>query len=230
MANYVIIGGSSGIGKQIVEDLVAEGHSVYSSYFKGTPLGLSGLTEWQYDATTEQIDLTILPEQIDGVVYCPGSITLAPFHRLKEEAFMADYQLQVVGAVRSLQQLLPQLKKSESPAVVLYSTIAVQKGFGFHSMVSSSKGAIEGLTKALAAEWAPKIRVNAVAPSITDTPLASRILGSEEKIKANADRHPLKKIGNTSDISEISRFLLSPKSSWITGQIIHVDGGLSSLG
>ena len=125
--------------------------------------------------------------------------------------------------------LLPNLKRSSNPSLILFSTVAVQAGFNFHSLVSSSKGAIEGLTKALAAEFAPKIRVNCIAPSITDTPLAASLLNSEEKKLINAQRHPLKKIGTPEDVASLATFLLSENSSWITGQILHVDGGISTL-
>ena len=229
MANYLVIGASSGIGKQISVDLENEGHQVYHTYFsKGAQEELKG-PQISYDATQDELELDWLPEQLDGVVYCPGSIQLAPFHRLKPEAFMEDYQLQVLGAVRSLQRVYPLLKNSDQASVVLFSTIAVQKGFNFHSMVSSSKGAIEGLTRSLAAEWSPKIRVNSVAPSITQTPLAERLLNTEDKLRANAERHPLQRVGSVHDISEVSRFLLSSRSSWITGQCLHVDGGLSTI-
>jgi len=124
---------------------------------------------------------------------------------------------------------LPRLKKSENASIVLFSTVAVQTGFNFHSQVAVSKGAIEGLSRSLAAEFAPKIRVNAIAPSLTDTGLASKLLSSEEKKQANAERHPLKKIGTPKDIAEMAVFLLSEKANWITGQILHVDGGMSSI-
>lgn len=107
--------------------------------------------------------------------------------------------------------------------------MAVQTGFPFHAQVAVSKGAIEGLTRALAAEWAPNIRVNAVAPSLTDTPLAAKYLSSEEKVQANAQRHPLKKLGSPLDIAQMAAFLLSEQSAWMTGQILHVDGGMSSV-
>ncbi len=229
MANYLVIGASSGIGKQIALDLQNEGHSVFSTYFRsGVQSDLEGV-QFKYNAVEDDLDIDQLPASLDGLVYCPGAIALSPFHRIKAEAFIEDYSLQVLGAVRSLQQCYPKLKAAENPSVVLFSTIAVQKGFNFHSLVASSKGAIEGLARSLAAEWAPSIRVNVVAPSITRTPLADRLLNSEDKINANANRHPMQRIGEPQDISEVSRFLLSDKSSWITGQIMHVDGGLSSL-
>jgi NAD(P)-dependent dehydrogenase (short-subunit alcohol dehydrogenase family) len=148
---------------------------------------------------------------------------------LKEEDFLNDYKLQVLGAIKSIQAVISRLKKSEIGSIVLFSTVAVQTGLSFHTQVSTSKGAIEGLTKALAAEYAPKIRVNCVAPSLTDTPLAFSLLNTEQKKEANAQRHPLKRIGTTEDIANIVEFLVSSKASWITGQIIHVDGGISTL-
>jgi NAD(P)-dependent dehydrogenase (short-subunit alcohol dehydrogenase family) len=137
--------------------------------------------------------------------------------------------LQVVGAVKAIQGILPNLKQAENASVVLFSTVAVQSGFNFHTQVSASKGAIEGLTRALAAELAPGIRVNCIAPSLTDTPLAGKLLNSDEKKEANAQRHPLKRIGTPSDIASMAAFLLSGASSWMTGQVLHVDGGMSSI-
>jgi NAD(P)-dependent dehydrogenase (short-subunit alcohol dehydrogenase family) len=156
-------------------------------------------------------------------------VTLKPFARVKPEDFVSDFQLQLVGAVKVIQASLPKLKNANSPSIVLFSTVAVQTGFNFHSLVASSKGAVEGFTRALAAEFAPKIRVNCIAPSITDTPLAGSLLNTDEKKEANAQRHPLKKIGKPEDLANLAAFLLSEKSSWITGQVLHVDGGMSSL-
>jgi NAD(P)-dependent dehydrogenase (short-subunit alcohol dehydrogenase family) len=161
--------------------------------------------------------------------YCPGSINLRPFERIKPIDFEIDYKLQVIGAIKIIQAVLPKLKKAENASIVLFSTVAVQSGFPFHTQVAASKGAIEGLTKALAAEYAPKIRVNCIAPSLTDTPLAANLLNNDQKKEANAARHPLKRIGAAEDIAHIAAFLLSEKASWITGQIMHVDGGMSSL-
>ena len=170
-----------------------------------------------------------MPDDLDGLVYCPGSINLKPFDRIKPEDFELDYKLQVTGLIKILQLVLPRLKKSANASVVLFSSVAVQTGFTFHSQVAASKGAIEGLTKALAAEFAPKIRVNCIAPSLTNTPLAASLINNEQKLEANSLRHPLKRIGHTKDIAHMALFLLSDKSSWITAQIMHVDGGISSL-
>jgi NAD(P)-dependent dehydrogenase (short-subunit alcohol dehydrogenase family) len=230
MKNYLIVGGSSGIGQVLVNQLSAKGHNVYATYNKTEVSPSDPKVQYHHlDVRQDVVDLSFLPDQIDGLVYCPGSINLMPFHRIKPTKFLEDYQLQVVGAVNILQQVLPYLKKSESASVLFFSTVAVQTGFNFHTQVAASKGAIEGLTRSLAAEWAPKIRVNAIAPSITNTPLASKLLSSDDKIQANADRHPLKKIGSPEDIANAAFFLLSEQSSWITGQILNVDGGISSL-
>ena len=187
------------------------------------------MNHFPLDVRTEEPDLSFLPEVLDGFVYCPGAIDLKPFNRIKEASIIEDLNLQVMGVVRILQLILPKLKASGQGSVVLFSTVAVQTGFPFHAQVAISKGAIEGLTRSLAAEFAPTIRFNAIAPSLTNTPLAEKLLSSPEKIEANGQRHPLKRIGEAEDIAEAACFLLTDKSSWITGQILHVDGGMSSL-
>lgn len=229
MANILIIGASSGIGLALAKQLIAEGHQVYGTFNK-TTTSADGFTKLQpVNVLDENSDFSFLPDVIDGLLYCPGAVNLKPFARIKPEDFAADYQLQLIGAVKCIQACLPKLKNSAQASIVLFSTVAVQTGFNFHSLVASSKGAIEGLTKALAAEFAPKIRVNCIAPSITDTPLAATLLNTAEKKEANAQRHPLKKIGNPEDLANLAAFLLSEKSSWITGQVLHADGGMSSL-
>ncbi len=227
MKQFVVIGGSTGIGAQLSENL-SQQHSVFASYNQTPKESRDNLHYFQADVLTP-IDFSFLPDQIDGLAYCVGSISLKPFARIQAADFMADYQKQVVGAISTIQALLPRLKASENASIVLFSTVAVQTGFPFHTLVSSSKGAIEGLTRALAAEFAPKIRVNCIAPSITQTPLASALLSSPEKIEANAQRHPLKRIGAAIDVANLAEFLLSDKSSWITGQIHAIDGGMSAL-
>lgn len=228
--NYLIIGASSGIGKSLTDILVKEGNNVIGTYFK-TPFksNSSNLEIQPLDVNEEHLTLDFLPETLDGLIYCPGSINLKPFHRIKPKEFLEDYNFQVVGAIKVLQACLPALKRSSAASVILFSTVAVQMGFNFHSLVASSKGAIEGLTHALSAELSPKIRVNCIAPSVTDTRLAAGILGSDEKKETNAQRHPLQRIGEAADIAEMASFLLSNKASWITGQVFHVDGGLSSI-
>lgn len=229
MKNIVIIGHSSGIGKALTEKLAAE-NEIYGTCYQ-TPVDFQheNIHSHYLDVTGEAPDFSFMPETIDGLVYCPGAIQLKPFGRIKEAEFMADYQLQVLGAVKVIQHCLPGLKKSAAPSIVLFSTVAVQVGFSFHSLVSAHKGAIEGLTKALAAEFAPNIRVNCLAPSITDTPLASSLLSSPEKVAAHAQRNPLKRIGRAEDLANAAAFLLREESAWMTGQILHIDGGMSTL-
>jgi NAD(P)-dependent dehydrogenase (short-subunit alcohol dehydrogenase family) len=228
MKHYVIIGGSTGIGLALAELLSTHAH-VTATYANTQPEPLDHVKYLHFDVNKPELDFSWLPETIDGLAYCVGSIALKPFARIKPEEFISDYQKQTLGAIKIVQAALPSLKSAEQSSVVLFSTVAVQTGFPFHTLVASSKGALEGLTRALAAEFAPKIRVNAIAPSITQTPLAAALLNSPEKIEANALRHPLKKIGQAHDIAELAAFLLSEKSSWITGQIHHIDGGISNI-
>lgn len=221
--NIVIIGGNSGIGKSIIEKLNVLGPNVF-------PYHRSGEGETHLDVTQKFDSITGLPEVIDGLVYCPGTISLKPFHRFSIEDFQRDYEINVLGAVKVLQACMKGLKKSESASVVLFSTVAVQVGLGFHSSISSAKGAVEGLAKSLAAEWAPnKIRVNVVAPSLTDTPLASALLGNDDKKEASNKRHPLGRYGQPEDIASAAVFLLSADAGWMTGQVLHLDGGMSSV-
>jgi NAD(P)-dependent dehydrogenase (short-subunit alcohol dehydrogenase family) len=230
MSNYLVIGASSGIGKQLALQLANSGHRVYATYCKNRLSSEQENLHYHYlNVMDEELKLDFLPETISGLIYCPGSINLRPFERTNADDFAADYQLQVVGAVKTIQAVLPRLRKSGDAAIVLFSTVAVQTGLSFHAQVSASKGALEGLTRALAAELAPAIRVNCIAPSLTDTPLAASLLSSEQKREANAQRHPLKRIGTAEDIAEIAEFLVSGKAGWITGQILHVDGGFSSV-
>jgi NAD(P)-dependent dehydrogenase (short-subunit alcohol dehydrogenase family) len=230
MENYLIIGASSGIGKKLSEKLSESGHQVFGTYHKKElQLDNNSVQYYPLNVLDDTISFDFLPEKLSGVIYCPGSINLRPFERIKPVDFINDYNLQVVGAVKTIQAIASKLRSSENAAIILFSTVAVQTGFPFHTLVSSSKGAIEGLTKALAAEYAPNIRVNCIAPSLTDTPLAASLLNSDQKRRANAERHPFKRIGTTDDIANMVEFLLSPKASWITGQIMHVDGGISTL-
>jgi NAD(P)-dependent dehydrogenase (short-subunit alcohol dehydrogenase family) len=229
MATILIVGASSGIGSALANQLITEGHKVYGTYHKTVPTN-KGFADLQpLNVIDDTLPIEFLPEVLDGLVYCPGAINLKPFTRLKPQDFVEDYQLQLLGAVKVIQACIPKLKNSPHSSIVLFSTVAVQTGFNFHSLVASSKGAVEGLTKALAAEFAPGIRVNCIAPSITDTPLAAALLNTDEKKQSNAQRHPLKKIGRAEDLANLAAFLLSEKSSWITGQILHIDGGISSL-
>ena len=229
MGNYLVVGASSGIGKAIAEKLAKEGHQVIATFNKNEIASTTNMQAHALNVLDDTFSISFLPESIDGIVYCPGSINLKPFARISVADFTHDFNLQVGGAIKVIQAALPALKQSGKSSIILFSTVAVQLGLNFHTQVAASKGAIEGLTKALAAELAPSIRVNCIAPSLTDTPLAASLLNNEQKVEANAQRHPLKRIGTVQDIAEMACFLLSEKSSWMTGQILHVDGGMSTL-
>ncbi len=228
MKNILIVGASSGIGLALANKLALENNQIFGTY-RNTELSDGDNITAHFLDVEKDIDVDFLPEQLDGLVYCPGSINLKPFARIKPEAFISDLNLQVVGAIKIIQACIPRLKKSDNASILLFSTVAVHSGYNFHTQVSVSKGAVEGLTKSLAAEFAPKIRVNAIAPSLTDTPLASKLLSSDQKREANAERHPLKRIGTADDMASMAKFLLSDEASWITGQIMYVDGGMSAI-
>ena len=225
---YLIVGGTSGIGLELTKKLVSAGHEVVVASRKGDAVSGLAARHLAFDVTQDQTLSLDWPE-LDGVAYCPGSINLKPFHRLKTEDFLADFQINALGAAKVIQQVLPLLKKSENASIVLFSTVAVQQGMSFHASIAMAKGALEGLTKSLAAELAPKIRVNCIAPSIVDTPLAGRLLSSDDKVEASAKRHPLHRVGQPEDIAEAGAYLLTNSSSWMTGQILAVDGGMSSV-
>jgi 3-oxoacyl-[acyl-carrier protein] reductase len=229
MANYLIVGGTSGIGESIVKSLTSHENQIIT--FSRTPKVSESSTLVQHliwDAANPEVPALEL-SHLDGLVYCPGTINLKPFHRYTDEEILEEFTINTLGAVRILRQMLPLLKKSSTPSVVLFSTVAVQTGMPFHANISMAKGAIEGLTRSLAAEWAPIIRVNAIAPSLTNTRLAEKLVSTPEKIEASAKRHPLQKIGTPQNIAEAALFLLSDKSAWMTSQIIHVDGGIGTI-
>lgn len=228
MKNILLIGGSYGIGLAIAKELQYE-NKVYIASRTNETITDMNITHIPFDATTDTLDVSKLPEAIHGLVYCPGSINLRPFRGLKPESFENDLQINFISLVKVIQSVLPNLTVAEQSSIVLFSSVAASMGMPFHTSVAASKGAIEGFAKALAAEYAPKIRVNVIAPSLTDTPLAEKFLSSDEKREKSAQRHPLKRVGTSEDMAQMAAFLLGDKSSWISGQIFHVDGGMSTL-
>jgi len=229
--NILIVGASSGVGLALGELLSKRNANIYSISRTEPDHPRSGAYHHlNHNILEDEIPEGFLPETIDGIVYCPGSISLKPFRSLSLDVFRQDYELNVLGAVKTIKAALKPMKKSATnPSIVLFSTVAVQQGMAFHASIAAAKGAIEGLTRSLAAEFAPKIRVNCIAPSLVNTPLAGSILSSDERIEASNNRHPLKRIGQPNDIAQTALFLLDDNSSWITGQVIGVDGGLSRL-
>lgn len=223
----LLIGGSSGIGLATARLLLERGDQVLAAARTPGPLAQLGIPVQPFDAL-EPVSLE-LPPMIDSLVYFPGTISLKPFHRLTADDFLRDFQVNCLGAVNTIQAALPSLKAAPSASIVLFSTIAVAQGMPFHASIAAAKGAVEGLTRSLAAEFAPKIRVNAIAPSLTDTPLASPLLNSELKRESAAKRHPLQRIGEPDEIAALVAFLLSDASRSLSGQIFRPDGGLSSL-
>ena len=229
--NHLVVGGSSGIGLEIVKILHSQNNAVFvGSRSSDTLTGMHGLRYLALDVEADALNLEGLPDFLNGLVYCPGTIRLKPFHRLSIDEFQKDLQLNFIGAVKTIQACLPLLKKSPTEAsIVMFSTVAVKTGMPFHASVAGAKAAVEGLTRSLAAEFAPRIRVNAIAPSLTDTPLARGLLSTEDKRKASAQRHPARRIGTPQEVAQVAVQLLSPSNAWMTGQIIHVDGGMSAL-
>ena len=226
MKTILLVGASSSVAKEVAKQLKTEGQTIIS-ISRSEPDAPFDIFH-QHDVSSDD-PMPTVDNCIDGLVYFPGTINLKPFQSLKGPNFLEDFQINVLGAIKSIQSYSKNLALSESASIILYSTVAVQTGMPFHASVAASKGAIEGLTRSLAAEFAPKIRVNCIAPSLTNTPMASRLLSSPEKIEASALRHPLKKIGDPKDLANMTIFLLSDASKWMTGQILHLDGGMSSI-
>lgn len=228
MKTILLIGGSYGIGYAIAKELQFECKVYIASRTFENSDDLN-VTHIPFDASTDTLDSSKLPSVIDGLVYCPGSINLRPFKGIKPEAFESDLHINFISLVKVIQSVLPNLTASEQSSIVLFSSVAASMGMPFHTSVAAAKGAIEGFAKALAAEYAPKIRVNVIAPSLTETPLADKFLNNEVKKEKTSERHPLKRFGQPEDLAQMAQFLLSDKSTWITGQIFHVDGGMSTL-
>ena len=227
--NILIVGGSSGIGLALVKQMQADNNLFVANRSNEALDGLQ-VTYIPHDVETDELEVSNLPEVLHGLVYCPGTINLRPFKGLKPEVFSKDFSINVMGAVKTLQSVLGRLQKSETTAsVVFFSTVAVQTGMPFHASVAASKGALEGLSRSLAAELAPKIRFNVIAPSLVDTPLAEKFLNNDTKKSNAAARHPLQRVGQADEIARMTAFLLGDSSSWITDQTLTIDGGIGTI-
>jgi 3-oxoacyl-[acyl-carrier protein] reductase len=227
--NILIVGASSGIGLELASQLQSQKANLFLAS-RNKP-DLSGDFEYiSLDVLEFSDELDSLPEELHGIAYCPGSINLKPFQSLKPADFVKDFELNTVGAAKVIQACLKRLKKAKGSSIVLYSTVAANAGLSFHASVAAAKGALQGLALSLASELASaKIRVNIAAPSLTDTPLAKNLLSTDDKKEASNKRHPIGRYGTPEDMANLSAFLLSDQSSWITGQIIGVDGGMGNL-
>ena len=225
--NILIIGASSGIGKALAEELASKDYHLWAAS-RNPDKNNAGIHTFEWDVLKEfpEVDL---PDQLHHLIYCPGTINLKPIRGLKADDFRHDFEINVIGAVKAIQANLKRLKSAGQASILLFSTVAVGQGMPYHASVASAKGAIEGLTRSLAAELAPNIRVNAIAPSLTDTPLAGKLLSTPERITSSSQRHPLKRIGTAEEIAAMASFLIDEKASWISGQVLGIDGGLSTL-
>ena len=225
--NILLIGGSYGIGAAIADKL-RKNNSVYIASRSNENIP-NDVTHLSFDALKDNISSLDLPETIHSFIYCPGSINLKPFKMMSVETFQEDLNVNFLSLVKSVKGILPNLKNADQASLLFFSTVAVNTGMPFHTSVAAAKGAIEGFAKALAAEYAPNFRVNVIAPSLTDTSLASKLLNNDSKKEKMAERHPLKRVGTVDDIASTATFLINDDASWITGQVIGVDGGLSTI-
>ena len=224
--NILLIGGSHGIGFSIASQL-HQNHNIFVASRTDEGLENLNVTHLPFDVLTDDLDISLLPEELHGFAYCPGSINLKPFKMMSLDTFQDDMQLNFFSLVKVVKTIIP--KMTEGASMVFFSTVAVGTGMPFHTSVAAAKGAIEGFAKSMAAEYAPRIRVNVVAPSLVDTSLAKRLLSNDRKREMMNERHPLKRVGEAEDIANIAVFLLSDNSTWMTGQIVGVDGGMSTL-
>ena len=227
---FIFVGAGSTVSIEAIKAYDKSGIEIIAFSRQPNPFpAMSNLSWNEGDYVSQGIPDDLIPEKADGFVYFPGTINLRPFMSLSMEEFSRDMEINFFGMVRTLKPFIPALKKSGKASVVLFSTVAVEKGMAFHSSIAASKAAVEGFARSLAAEYAPAIRVNCVAPSLTATALAEKLVSNEERKATLAQKHPLKRIGEPADIASAVEFLLSEKSSWITGQVIGVDGGMSTL-
>ena len=225
MKKILVIGGSKGIGKAIVASLI-EKNNIINLSRTSPSLAHENLTHYNCDILTDELPQL---DAVDALIYCPGSINLKPISRLKLEDFRADFEINVVGAVKAIQHYLPLLKRGTTPSILLFSTVASKLGMPFHASVAAAKSGVEGLVKSLGAELAPTIRVNAIAPTVTDTDLASKLLRNERMIDSITERHPLKKFLNPTEVADMAAFLTSDSASSISGQIFQMDCGIVSF-
>jgi 3-oxoacyl-[acyl-carrier protein] reductase len=225
MKTIVVIGGSKGIGNSLVTKLVSYCKVINIS--RTPPVYThANLKHYSCDILSDELPEIVMA---DGLVYCPGSINLKPISKLSIDDFKNDFEINVLGAVKTIQKYLPALKNGNSPSIVLFSSVAAKLGMPFHASIATAKSGVEGLVKSLGAELAPTIRVNAIAPTITNTQLASKLLRNDKMVENITERHPLKKFLNPDEVADMAEFLLSEKTASISGQIFEMDCGIGSF-
>jgi len=226
MKRLIVIGGSRGIGSAIIKASLSVYDEIVNISRTAPEVNHANVTHYTCDILKDD-----LPDiaSADGLVYCPGSINLKPINRLSLEDFRTDFEINVLGAVKAIQHYIPALKTGSKPSIVLFSTVAAKLGMPFHASVAASKSAIEGLTKSLGAELAPTIRVNAIAPTVTDTDLASKLLRNDRMMEQMKERHPLKKYLQPEEVAQMATFLLSDVAASQSGQVFEMDCGIVSF-
>ena len=225
MKTVIIIGGSKGIGKATLRELISS-NKVINISRTAPNITHENLTHYECDILKDSLpDI----ENADALIYCPGSINLKPITRLSLDDFKADFEINVLGAVKAIQHYLKALSASENAAIVLFSTVASTLGMPFHASIATAKSGVEGLVKSLGAELAPKIRINAIAPTVTNTELASKLLRNDRMIETITERHPLKKFLEPEEVAQMATYLISEKARSISGQIFKLDCGIVSF-
>lgn len=227
MKTFLLVGGSTGIGYSLTHELLESGNKVLMASRNVPDIEHVNFTHYTFDVLQDDFSLLTTLGPLDGLIYLPGSIALKPLGMLKEEDFRSDMELNFFSLVKTVKTVANQLNQGAS--LLFFSSVAATTGMPFHTSIAAAKSAIEGFAKALAAENAPKWRVNVIAPSLTDTPLAGRLLSNDKKRELIAEKHPLKRVGSAQEIAQMAHFLVSDKAGWITGQVIGIDGGKSTL-
>ncbi|MBZ4043227.1 SDR family NAD(P)-dependent oxidoreductase [Flavobacterium hibisci] len=222
MRNILMVGGSKGIGRTILMQQL-ENNKVLNISRTEPDFFHSNLTHFSLDVLKDELPPV---ENIDTLIYCPGSITLKPISGLSVDDFRNDFEINVIGAVKAIQKYLPVLKKGNQPSIVLFSTVAAKLGMPFHASIATAKAGVEGLVKSLGAELAPTIRVNAIAPTITETSLSASILRNDRMKENMIERHPMKSYLKPDEVANMVDFLISEKANSISGQIFEMDYGL----
>ncbi|MCL6296106.1 SDR family NAD(P)-dependent oxidoreductase [Jejuia spongiicola] len=222
MKTIIIVGGSKGIGKAIINSLIKYCNVINIS--RSIPeISHNNLTHHKCDITINELPNI---DAADALIYCPGSINLKPFSKLSINDFKSDFEINLLGAVKAIQKYLPILKNGSKPAIVLFSSVATKLGMPYHASIAVAKSGVEGLVKSLGAELAPILRINAIAPTVTNTPLASKLLRNDRMVENITERHPLKKFLSPEEVADMVEFLISNKAASISGQVFEMDCGI----